>query len=67
VELYDYRADPLEQSDLAGAQPAGIEPRRQLLEAWEAMVASSPVETAETGQQLDEETLEQLRALGYVQ
>jgi arylsulfatase A-like enzyme len=66
VELYDYRKDPLEQIDVAQQRPAGIEAGRQLLEAWETMVASSSVAAA-PDQPLDEETLEQLRRLGYVQ
>ena len=66
AELYDYRADPLEQIDVAERHPSEIEVRRRLLESWETMVSSSSVEGAAPKQPLDEETIKQLRELGYV-
>jgi len=61
--LYDLRTDPNEQRDLAAAKPelaARLEARLQQL------VAEGPSMTA-VAVDPDEETLEQLRALGYLQ
>jgi len=66
VELYDYRADPLEQINAAKQHPTEIEVMRRMLATWETMVSSSSVEAAAPDQPLDEETIEQLRELGYV-
>ncbi len=67
VELFNLRADPREQHDLSTDGPDHVLTMTKLLESWEAMVASQPPERSATGKPLDEETIEQLRELGYVQ
>ncbi len=68
VELYRYRTDPDEQVNLADESPAEVERLRGLLERWQAMVSATVLEpTEETPAELDPETLEELRALGYIQ
>jgi arylsulfatase A-like enzyme len=65
AELYNLLADPLELNDISAAEPDRVEVLRRKLDSWEEMVARSALgqETAP----LDDETLEQLRSLGYVQ
>jgi arylsulfatase A-like enzyme len=67
TELYDVRNDPLEQVDIAASKPPVLEIMAGLLRTWEDRVAASTVEGTGEPAPLDEETLEQLRALGYVQ
>lgn len=61
-ELYDLARDPGEQDDLAppGAGDAA------LLEAYESWLERVPTGRAALHEGLDEETLEQLKGLGYV-
>ena len=67
TELYDVRNDPLEQDDIAASKPPVLEIMAGLLHSWEEEVASSTVDRSGEPAPLDEETLEQLRQLGYVQ
>jgi arylsulfatase A-like enzyme len=65
VELFNYLDDPLEHTDLSAQEPDHIEVLRRKLADWEELVARAALgrETAP----MDEDTLEQLRSLGYVQ
>lgn len=66
-ELYRYREDPLEQNDLAMDLEAKTETLEQLLSRWEvAMSATGALSSSQT-EELDSETLDELRALGYIQ
>jgi arylsulfatase A-like enzyme len=67
TELYDVRNDPLEQDDIAASKPPVLEIMAGLLHSWQEEVASSTVDRSGEPAPLDEETLEQLRQLGYVQ
>ena len=67
MELYSYREDPFEQIEVAEQQPDQVEAMRKLLDRWERVVSSSSLGEAAPDQPLDEETLEQLRALGYLE
>ena len=65
VELYNFLEDPLALDDLSAHEPDRIAVLRRKLDSWAEMV-----ESATLGQEaapLDEETLEQLKSLGYVQ
>jgi arylsulfatase A-like enzyme len=67
VELYDLSNDPLEQHDLAASEASTVEVMTSMLRAWEDRVAASTVEHRGEVEPLDQETIEQLRQLGYVQ
>ena len=67
VELYDLETDPLEQDDIAADEPAVIEDMRSFLDSWQGMVELQPPPDAGPQTPLDEETVDALRALGYVQ
>ena len=66
AELYDLAADPLEQADLADARPPELEAMIGLQQGWEERVAHSTFARSGEAAPLDEETLEQLRRLGYI-
>ena len=61
--LYDLRSDPDEQHDLAAALPHQVEGLRSLLN--HQLTSSEPSQGGLT-MELDEETREQLRSLGYL-
>jgi hypothetical protein len=65
AELFAFETDPLEQDDLAAAEPQRVEALLQRLEEWEESVAGAVLGQEEAP--MDEDTLEQLRSLGYVQ
>jgi len=65
AELYAYEADPLELSDRAADEPDRVEALRQRQEEWERGVARAALGQEQAP--MDDETLEQLRSLGYVQ
>lgn len=67
VELYDLRADPLEQNDLAESAPDTAGVMTGFVRSWEERVAASTIEHSGSSEPLDAETLDQLRELGYVQ
>jgi arylsulfatase A-like enzyme len=67
AELYNYRTDPLEQVNVAERHPEAVAARVRLLESWEARVAASRIEDLGEPAPVDQETIEQLRQLGYVQ
>jgi arylsulfatase A-like enzyme len=62
VELYDERADPQEQKNLAAARPDLVRALTAEVLAWKKRYLQSPVPS----QGLDPEALDELRALGYV-
>ncbi len=62
-ELFDLEADPGELQDVAATHPAEVEALRQAFRAWHATLRPLGVATAE----LDAETEEGLRSLGYLQ
>jgi hypothetical protein len=66
VELYRYREDPLEQREMRAEAPDSAERLLRAVEGWETLVELDAFEGGEV-EELDEETLEQLRALGYLQ
>ncbi len=61
-ELYHLREDPEELVDLAATNPERVRSMRRLLRPW---IELGRVKRGDTPE-LDEEALEQLRALGYV-
>jgi arylsulfatase A-like enzyme len=67
VELYDRRADPLDQHDLAAAHPEVVAALRAELERWRADAARLALPKADAAGPLAPEEAERLRALGYVE
>ena len=68
--LFDLAADPDETTDLAGSRPDELERLRRELDDWRAALALPAIdETIERGEppELDAETRERLRALGYLE
>ncbi|MEM6453875.1 MAG: sulfatase [Acidobacteriota bacterium] len=65
IELYDFRRDPLEQQNLASVEPARVAELVPIIQRWQDDVdrRGTPATDAPV---LDDEALEQLRALGYV-
>jgi len=61
-ELYDLRADPTESVNLASKQPAVAAQWRERLRRWEA---ANPIRLIRSDQ-VDPDTLETLRSLGYI-
>jgi arylsulfatase A-like enzyme len=64
-ELFAYETDPLEQNDLAAKEPERAEALLQRLDEWRETVAGAVLGQEEAP--MDDETLEQLKSLGYVQ
>ncbi len=66
--LFDLDADPGELRDIAAGRPEDVEALKGGLEAWAEEQAQKGWELRLSGEHtLDEETLEQLRSLGYVE
>ena len=63
-ELYDLKADPHEQVDLARRDPADAAPFRQGLVAWCQAFEKARIHSQSVA--LSEEHKERLRALGYL-
>lgn len=62
--LFDLRADPGETADRTAAEPERAEAMRREIEAWIALRAGKGPEVRGA---LDKETLEELKALGYIE
>jgi len=68
LELFHTAADPLELTDLAEAEADKLAKLRGDLEAWTKMVSVASLDPElRTEADLDDETLKQLKSLGYVQ
>ena len=65
AELYAYREDPLEQNDLAAEHPEVVEQLKRGVKSWEES-ATAQRHAAEVARMKDS-TIEQLKALGYLQ
>jgi arylsulfatase A-like enzyme len=63
-ELYDRRADPLDQHDVAATQPDVVASLKGEIERWRVEVARLALPKADAGALTSEEA-ERLRALGY--
>ncbi|MEE8524788.1 MAG: sulfatase [Thermoanaerobaculia bacterium] len=67
-ELYDHRTDSLDQTDVAVEHPEVVERLAELMSAWRKQAAAErPEADAEAPENLSQEELERLRALGYLQ
>ncbi len=66
--IYDLIADPLQLDDLAETEADKLGVMVRHLQAWEKMVAATSLDpNLRSEEDLDEETLKQLKSLGYIQ
>jgi arylsulfatase A-like enzyme len=66
--VFDLTADPQQLSDLANTESDKLAVMVRHLEAWEKMVAVTSLDPElRTEEELDEDTLKQLKSLGYIQ
>jgi len=65
AELYEYRRDPFERHDVAAEHPEVVERLVRGVGQWQALVESRRHD-AEEVEEMKDDTLEQLRALGYL-
>jgi hypothetical protein len=65
VELYDLKSDPGELNSLARSRPAVVSELVQALDHWAESLSSAGSPFSGTVQ-VDDETVDQLRALGYI-
>lgn len=63
MELYDWKADPTESQDLIAANPAVSKRLNEELEQWMLLIPHPKLPVRKT----DRQTLDHLRALGYLQ
>ncbi len=68
VELFNTAADPLELTDIAATEADKLAKLTGDLEAWSKMVAAASLDPElRIDAELDDETLNQLKSLGYIQ
>ena len=68
AQLFDLTTDPLQLDDLAAAEPDKLGVMIRNLQAWEKMVSMASLDpNLRTEGDLDEDTLKQLKSLGYIQ
>ncbi len=63
----DLENDPLALTDVSGEFEQRVEVMQKHLSAWSKMVSAASLDPARRTEEVDEETLEQLKSLGYVQ
>lgn len=66
-ELYDHRDDPRNMTDVAADNPEVVERLAAILDQWRAEVLAVRLDHDAATEGLDDEALERLRSLGYVQ
>ncbi len=66
VQLYDYIADPNEMRNLAKELPAKVVALNRLFEKHQQKISAAKVQQGRRFNKMDEETRNQLKALGYV-
>jgi arylsulfatase A-like enzyme len=65
-ELYDLSGDRWEQRDVSAQHPEVASAMRRAAQSWYEQCGSRAGEVEEANEELDEETLRNLRALGYI-
>ena len=66
-ELYDLATDPAEMTDLAASDENRVTVLEDHLGAWKKMVSAASLDPERRTEELDDEALEQLKSLGYIQ
>ncbi|RLE20659.1 MAG: hypothetical protein DRJ65_17750, partial [Acidobacteria bacterium] len=67
VSLFDLNADPMALADLAQEVPERADVLSEHLGAWSKMVSAVSLDPKRKTEDLDDDTLDQLRSLGYIQ
>jgi arylsulfatase A-like enzyme len=68
IELFHTAVDPLELEDLAEAEPDKLTKLSNDLDAWSKMITATSLDPElRSDAELDDETLKQLKSLGYIQ
>jgi arylsulfatase A-like enzyme len=67
IGLYDLTTDPGGRTNLADGDERRVTVLRDHIDAWRKMTAASSLDPERRIEDLDEDTLEKLRSLGYVQ
>lgn len=67
ASLFDLNADPMALTDLAQDFPERANVLSEHLGAWSKMVAATSLDPERKIEDLDDDTLDQLRSLGYIQ
>jgi arylsulfatase A-like enzyme len=68
AQLFDLMSDPLQLENVGDSQPDKLDVMVRQLQAWEKMVAVASLDPKLRAEEdLDEETLKQLKSLGYIQ
>jgi arylsulfatase A-like enzyme len=66
-ELFELTTDPIEQTDLAAGEENRVTVLRDHLGAWTKMVSVASLDPERRTEEIDDEALEQLKSLGYIQ
>jgi arylsulfatase A-like enzyme len=66
AELYDLSADPLERNNIASEHPKRLQVLNARLQDWRERVEGASYDP-EKQEEMDQETLDQLKGLGYIQ
>jgi hypothetical protein len=68
AEIYNLMSDPLQLENLSETEADKMEVMVRHLQAWEKMCSVSSLDpNLRTEEDLDEDTLKQLKSLGYIQ
>jgi len=68
AEIFNLGTDPLQLNDLSQTEADKLGVMVRHLEAWEKMVSVTSLDpNLRTEEELDEDTLKQLKSLGYIQ
>lgn len=67
TSLFDLNADPMALTDLSQDLPERTTVLSEHLGAWSKMVSAASLDPERKTEDLDDETLDQLRSLGYIQ
>jgi arylsulfatase A-like enzyme len=68
AKIFNLRIDPLQLDDLSESEPDKLAVMVRHLQAWEKMVSVTSLDPElRTEEDLDEDTLKQLKSLGYIQ
>jgi arylsulfatase A-like enzyme len=68
AEIFNLKVDPLQLDDLSATEADKLGVMVRHLEAWEKMVSVTSLDpNLRTEEELDEDTLKQLKSLGYIQ
>ena len=66
-ELYELGSDPAAEHDISAAEPDRVKVLVEHLGAWQKMVSAASYDPDLRTEELDDDTLEQLKSLGYIQ